>query len=153
MGEYRNFVKGLGVFSGCCILILGLLYMAAMDMSAGTEGFQLSGFLLLLQALVMGICYSLWYIRVDRKASDLMNLQKMRKVARKEMKIFLIPSIAITGVIMGITVAASALRFFFIGIPAIYICGSAILMFITGNALVVILMLFFGQPNRITGDY
>lgn len=153
MGEYRNLGKGFGILAGCCFMILGLLYVGAMDMRAGTEGFQLSGFLLLIQAVVMGICYGLWYVKVDRKASDLMNLQKMRSAARKEMKFFLKISIGVTGAVTAITAAASAFGFFFIGIPAVYICGSAVLMFVTGNAVLAALMLFFGQPNRITGDY
>ena len=153
MGEYKNLGIGMmewAVMAG--LLIFGGFFGAAY-WSAGSEGFVLSLPILLVQAVVVAVCYGLWYWKVNREVADLMSLEKMRLLAKEKKKIYLGISCGITGVIAFVAVSASSLSVFFIGIPMIYILISVVTMWAVGSVFLALLMNYLGMPNRITGDY
>ena len=81
MSELKNLFKGTMGFAGIAVLVLFGLRFLAGEMNAGAEGFRLSLPFLIAQAAVIVGCYVTWYRKVSREAVNMMNIEKMRKMA------------------------------------------------------------------------
>ena len=81
MSGLKNLFKGTMGFAVIAVLVLFGLRFLAREMNAGAEGFRLSLPFLIAQAAVIVGCYVTWYRKVSREAVNMMNIEKMRKMA------------------------------------------------------------------------
>ena len=150
MSELKNLFKGTMGFAGIAVLILFGLRFLAGEMNAGAEGFRLSLPFLIAQAAVIVGCYVVWYRKVSRTAENMMNIEKMRKMAFHYKNQYFTTSVMLTMLIAVIALICMLVGIWFVGIPALYCISSVVTMCIVGNLVLYLLMRFIGLPNQIT---
>ena len=141
MSELKNLFKGTMGFAVIAVLVLFGLRFLAREMNAGAEGFRLSLPFLIAQAAVIVGCYVTWYRKVSREAVNMMNIEKMRKMAFYYKRKYFT-----TSAILTILIVAIAL------ICMVGSISSVMTMAIVGNLVLYLLMRFVGLPNQITGE-
>ena len=146
MSGLKNLFKGTMGFAVIAVLVLFGLRFLAREMNAGAEGFRLSLPFLIAQAAVIVGCYVTWYRKVSREAVNMMNIEKMRKMAFYYKRKYFTTSAILTALICMVG------SIWFVGIPAAYCISSVITMAIVGNLVLYLLMRFVGLPNQITGE-
>lgn len=152
MSGLKNLFKGTMGFAGIAVLVLFGLRFLAGEMNAGAEGFRLSLPFLIAQAAVIVGCYVVWYRKVSRTAENMMNIEKMRKMAFHYKNQYFTTSAILTILIVAIALICMVGSIWFVGIPAAYCISSVITMAIVGNLVLYLLMRFVGLPNQITGE-
>ena len=152
MSGLKNLFKGTMGFAVIAVLVLFGLRFLAREMNAGAEGFRLSLPFLIAQAAVIVGCYVTWYRKVSREAVNMMNIEKMRKMAFYYKRKYFTTSAILTILIVAIALICMVGSIWFVGIPAAYCNSSVITMAIVGNLVLYLLMRFVGLPNQITGE-
>ena len=152
MSGLKNLFKGTMGFAVIAVLVLFGLRFLAREMNAGAEGFRLSLPFLIAQAAVIVGCYVTWYRKVSREAVNMMNIEKMRKMAFYYKRKYFTTSAILTILIVAIALICMVGSIWFVGIPAAYCSSSVITMAIVGNLVLYLLMRFVGLPNQITGE-
>ena len=152
MSGLKNLFKGTMGFAVIAVLVLFGLRFLAREMNAGAEGFRLSLPFLIAQAAVIVGCYVTWYRKVSREAVNMMNIEKMRKMAFYYKRKYFTTSAILTILIVAIALICMVGSIWFVGIPATYCISSVITMAIVGNLVLYLLMRFVGLPNQITGE-
>lgn len=152
MSGLKNLFKGTMGFAVIAVLVLFGLRFLAREMNAGAEGFRLSLPFLIAQAAVIVGCYVTWYRKVSREAVNMMNIEKMRKMAFYYKRKYFTTSAILTILIVAIALICMVGSIWFVGIPAVYCISSVITMAIVGNLVLYLLMRFVGLPNQITGE-
>lgn len=152
MSELKNLLKGtVGFIILGILILLGLRFLAS-EMGAGSAGYNLSSPFLVMQAATIILCYIAWYRKVNREASNMMDIAKMRAMAFASSWRYLVISVLITAAISAAAFVVMFFDLFRIGIPAIYIYSSVFTVLVIGNATLFLLMRFV-LPNRVTGSY
>ena len=139
MSGLKNLFKGTMGFAVIAVLVLFGLRFLAREMNAGAEGFRLS-----LPFLIAR--------KVSREAVNMMNIEKMRKMAFYYKRKYFTTSAILTILIVAIALICMVGSIWFVGIPAAYCISSVITMAIVGNLVLYLLMRFVGLPNQITGE-
>ena len=152
MSGLKNLFKGTMGFAVIAVLVLFGLRFLAREMNAGAEGFRLSLPFLIAQAAVIVGCYVTWYRKVSREAVNMMNIEKMRKMAFYYKRKYFTTSAILTILIVAIALICMVGSIWFVGFPAAYCISSVITMAIVGNLVLYLLMRFVGLPNQITGE-
>ena len=152
MSGLKNLFKGTMGFAVIAVLVLFGLRFLAREMNAGAEGFRLSLPFLIAQAAVIVGCYVTWYRKVSREAVNMMNIEKMRKMAFYYKRKYFTTSAILTILIVAIALICMVGSIWFVGNPAAYRISSVITMAIVGNLVLYLLMRFVGLPNQITGE-
>lgn len=152
MSGLKNLFKGTMGFAVIAVLVLFGLRFLAREMNAGAEGFRLSLPFLIAQAAVIVGCYVTWYRKVSREAVNMMNIEKMRKMAFYYKRKYFTTSAILTILIVAIALICMVGSIWFVGISAAYCISSVITMAIVGNLVLYLLMRFVGLPNQITGE-
>ena len=152
MSGLKNLFKGTMGFAVIAVLVLFGLRFLAREMNAGAEGFRLSLPFLIAQAAVIVGCYVTWYRKVSREAVNMMNIEKMRKMAFYYKRKYFTTSAILTILIVAIALICMVGSIWCVGIPAAYCISSVITMAIVGNLVLYLLMRFVGLPNQITGE-
>lgn len=152
MSGLKNLFKGTMGFAVIAVLVLFGLRFLAREMNAGAEGFRLSLPFLIAQAAVIVGCYVTWYRKVSREAVNMMNIEKMRKMAFYYKRKYFTTSAILTILIVAIALICMVGSIWFVSIPAAYCISSVITMAIVGNLVLYLLMRFVGLPNQITGE-
>ena len=152
MSGLKNLFKGTMGFAVIAVLVLFGLRFLAREMNAGAEGFRLSLPFLIAQAAVIVGCYVTWYRKVSREAVNMMNIEKMRKMAFYYKRKYFTTSAILTILIVAIALICMVGSIWIVGIPAAYCISSVITMAIVGNLVLYLLMRFVGLPNQITGE-
>ena len=152
MSGLKNLFKGTMGFAVIAVLVLFGLRCLAREMIAGAVGFRLSLPFLIAQAAVIVGCYVTWYRKVSREAVNMMNIEKMRKMAFYYKRKYFTTSAILTILIVAIALICMVGRIWFEGITAAYCISSVITMAIVGNLVLYLLMRFVGLPNQITGE-
>ena len=143
MSGLKNLFKGTMGFAVIAVLVLFGLRFLAREMNAGAEGFRLSLPFLIAQAAVIVGCYV---------TVNMMNIEKMRKMAFYYKRKYFTTSAILTILIVAIALICMVGSIWFVGIPAAYCISSVITMAIVGNLVLYLLMRFVGLPNQITGE-
>ena len=89
---------------------------------------------------------------MSREAVNMMNIEKMRKMAFYYKRKYFTTSAILTILIVAIALICMVGSIWFVGIPAAYCISSVITMAIVGNLVLYLLMRFVGLPNQITGE-
>ena len=122
MSGLKNLFKGTMGFAVIAVLVLFGLRFLAREMNAGAEGFR----------VIVG-CYVTWYRKVSREAVNMMNIEKMRKMAFYYKRKYFTTSAILTILIVAIALICMVGSIWFVGIPAAYCISSVITMAIVGN--------------------
>lgn len=151
--ELRNMGKAIGIlFVETLIVLLGL-WSLAYTTGAGSENFYIGVIFVLLQALGIILSYTLWYLSANRQAADLINMEEMRRAAFRRIPKYLLLSLLITGVIAAVGVAAVLFRFIFVEIEQVYSLSAVLMELVVGNFTLLLMMCFWGLPDRVLGRY
>lgn len=151
--EYGNMAKGIFILVLVTCMVTWGLWEASYLTGAGDDAYSFSFLFVTAQGAVIIGAYILWYREANRLASDLYNITEMRKAAHSRIPRYLLSAIVITLIIAAAAVIAMVFILFLANINGIYIFSSALSELLIGNFALILLMYFFGLPNRVLGRY
>lgn len=134
------------------LLVLGLSGFAY-TAGAGSENFRLSTVFVLSQICIILVIYWRWYIKANREAAELYNIEKMRKAAFRYIPGSLLLSVTLTGLIAAAGMAATFLQIIFVDINRIFCVSAMLSEFLLGNLSLLLVMRTVGLPDRVLGRY
>lgn len=151
--ELRNMIKAIAILLVETVLVIGVLWGLSTSYGAGDDNFHIGMVFVLIQSIVIIICYVCWYLAANRRAADLVNIEEMRKEAFNKIPLYLIVSILITGGVAGIVVVCIISKLIFVEINDVYCYSTALMEFFVGNITLYLTMRFWGIPDRVLGRY
>ena len=151
--EFKNMVKALAILSVVTIIVLAGLWSLSYSTGAGSESFHIGSIIVLLQAMVIAASYVMWYLDVNRSAADLINIEEMRRAAFRRILPYWFISLLITGAIGAAAGVGFVLQMIFVDINQVYCLSASIMELVAGNFTLLLLMRFWGLPDRVLGRY
>lgn len=145
--------KAIGILSAVTIAVLIGLWSVSYSTGAGTGNLYIGAFFVLLQAIWIIIFYTLWYFDVNRRAAELINIDEMRRAAFSRIPRYMFFSILVTAAVGGAAVAGVMCRVLFVDINQIFCLSAAFMELAAGNFTLLLLMCFWGLPDRVLGRY